>query len=189
MWEARTLERDPNTGFWSPSAHIRATAQTEAGLRALAQVPPWETVYELGVDPVPPDVVDVRGCLLPAHQRIWVRRYALGVDWPVREYLTVLVAPEPATAEAPTISQLRPDAMTAGGLNSILRVSGAGFLPRSQIVFNGGREQTWFIDATEVQTVVSGASATTPGVYPVQVVTDPPGGGLSTSLPFTIEAA
>lgn len=189
MWEARTLERDPNTGFWSPSVHTRATAQTEAGLLALVQVPPWEEVYELGVTPLPPDVADVRDCLLPAHQRVWVRRYTTGVDWPVSEYLTLLVELEPATAAAPTISQLLPDHMTAGGLNVILRVRGSGFLLRSQIVFNGGREQTWFIESTELQTVVSGASATTPGAYPVEVVTDPPGGGLSNSLPFTIEAA
>lgn len=188
MWHAHWLERNPNTGLWSPSMTRRASAQTEAGLRALVQAPPWETVYELGVDPLPPDVADVRGCLLPVHQRVWVRRSTTGGAWPVCEYLTLLVEPEPVTAAAPTISQLLPDTLTAGGFDVILRVYGTGFASRSQIVFNGGRERTWLISEAELQTVVNGASATTPGVYPVQVVTDPPGGGLSTSLDFTIEA-
>lgn len=189
MWHAHWLQRHPDTGLWSPSATRRASAQTEAGLLALVQAPPWEAVYELGVDLLPPDVADVRDCLLPLHQRIWVRRYTTGVAWPVLEYLTLLVEPDPITAEAPTISLLLPDTMTAGGLDVILRVTGTGFVPRSQIVFNGGREATWFVSATELQTVVRGATAITPGTYPVQVVTDPPGGSLSTSLPFTIEAA
>lgn len=189
MWLAHRLDRDSNTGLWSPAETIRATAATEAGLRALVAAPPWEAVYELGVDLLPPDVADLRGCLLPEHQRVWARRYTEGVAYPVLEYVTLVVAPDPETAAVPVVVLVLPDHMTAGGLDVILRVQGTGFLPRSEIVFHGGRERSWFISDTELQTVITGATAVTPGTYPVQVITDPPGGGLSTSLDFTIEAA
>jgi hypothetical protein len=189
MWLAHRLERDPNTGLWSASPIIRASALTEPGLADQLLVPPWEELYELGVDDLAPDIADVRGCLLPAHQRVLVRRYLVGFHWPVLEYLTLRVEPDPEPAPVPGISLLVPESMLAGGLNVVLRVYGAGFVPWSVILFNGGREQTWFIASNELQTVVNGATAVTPGTYPVQVITDPPGGGTSASLGFTIEAA
>jgi hypothetical protein len=168
---------------------IRASALTEPGLADQLLVPPWEELYELGVDDLAPDIADVRPCLLPAHQRVLVRRYLVGFTWPVLEYLTLRIAPDQEPAPVPAVSLLVPDTMLAGGLNVILRVYGTGFVAWSSILFNGGREQTWFVSDTELQTVVNGATATTPGTYPVQVITDPPGGGLSASLGFTIEAA
>jgi hypothetical protein len=188
MWHAHVLERNPNTGLWSASPMIRASALTEPGLADQLLIPPWEELYELGVDDLAPDIADVRGCLLPTHQRVLVRRYLVAFTWPVLEYLTLRVEPDPEPASVPAISLLVPESMLAGGLNVILRVYGSGFVRWSQILFNGGRKQTWFIASNELQTVVNGATAVTPGSYPVQVITDPPGGGLSTSLPFTIEA-
>lgn len=89
-------------------------------------------------------------------------------------------------APRPVVSVLEPSSMVAGGADVTLQVHGYDFTPRSVIVFNGGEEVTMYESATELTTIVSGASATTPGSYPVLVRTPAPGGGDSGSLAFAI---
>jgi hypothetical protein len=76
--------------------------------------------------------------------------------------------------------------MVAEGDDVTLHVYGAHFVPRSGILFNGGAETTVFLSSQELTTVVVGATATTPGEYPVQVETGGLGGGLSGTCLFAI---
>lgn len=92
------------------------------------------------------------------------------------------------TCPRPVIDRVTPRSMPAGGADVTLHVYGRDFTPRAQIVFNGGLETTVFVGPTELTTVVVGATATTPGDYPVQVQTAAPGGGLSGTRLFAILA-
>jgi hypothetical protein len=89
-------------------------------------------------------------------------------------------------APRPVIAHVEPRSMLAGGADVTLHVTGRSFTPRSQIVFNGGVETTVFVSPTELTTIVVGATATTPGDYPVQVQTAAPGGGISGTALFAI---
>jgi hypothetical protein len=89
-------------------------------------------------------------------------------------------------APLPQIARLVPESIAAGGADVTLHVTGRSFTPRSQIVFNGGPEVTTFVSTRELTTTVVGATAPTPGRYPVLVQTAAPGGGLSAGRWFYV---
>ena len=103
-------------------------------------------------------------------------------------YQSLLYVDATTPAPRPVLERVTPRSLPAGGADVTLHVYGHGFTPRSQIVFNGGLETTVFVGPTELTTVVVGATATTPGDYPVQVQTAAPGGGLSGTCLFAILA-
>lgn len=103
-------------------------------------------------------------------------------------YTVLAYADETTAAPLPVIEAVSPRSMVAEGDDVELHVTGTGFVPRSQIVFNGGLETTVFVSPTELTTIVVGLTATTPGEYPVQVQTAEPGGGLSGTRLFAILA-
>ena len=100
--------------------------------------------------------------------------------------LEVVDYTDASEAPMPVLTEVEPRSMPAGGADVTLRALGRSFVPRSQIVFNGGVETTVFVGPTELTTIVTGATATTPGDYAVQVTTDEPGGGMSDTLLFAI---
>lgn len=100
--------------------------------------------------------------------------------------LEVVDYTDASEAPLPVLTEVLPRSMPAGGADVTLRALGRSFMPRSQMLFNGGVETTVFVGPTELTTVVTGATATTPGEYPVQVQTPEPGGGLSDTLLFAI---
>jgi hypothetical protein len=89
-------------------------------------------------------------------------------------------------AARPMLSHIEPASIALLGADVTLHVYGAGFVQRSVIVFNGGPEPTVFVNPYELTTVITGASATTAGRYPVQVETPAPGGGISPARWFHI---
>jgi hypothetical protein len=84
-----------------------------------------------------------------------------------------------SVAGRPQVSHIEPASIALLGADVPLKVFGAGFVQRAQIVFNGGPEPTVFVSPYELHTTIVGASATTAGRYSVQVETPAPGGGLS----------
>jgi hypothetical protein len=89
-------------------------------------------------------------------------------------------------APRPVLLHLDPPSIVSGGEDVTLHCYGYDFTPRSVIVFNGGEEVTMYESATHLTTIVEGATATTPGVYPVSVRTPGPEGGESGALPFAV---
>jgi hypothetical protein len=103
--------------------------------------------------------------------------------------LRLLPYTDEGTAPRPVLLGLEPRSMVAGGDDVTLHCTGYDFTPRSVIVFNGGEEVTVYESATHLTTIVAGATATTPGTYPVSVRTPAPAGGDSLALSFAIVAA
>lgn len=116
---------------------------------------------------------------LKAHLGEFVRLF--GPAHQTRLYVDATTAVDP-----PRIDRLVPESIEQQGADVTLHVYGQAFTPRSQIVFNGSPEATVFVSTTELTTTVVGATATTPGAYPVQVQTAPPGGGLTPARWFYV---
>ncbi|MFY9271034.1 MAG: IPT/TIG domain-containing protein, partial [Candidatus Manganitrophaceae bacterium] len=87
---------------------------------------------------------------------------------------------------APLLTSLSPASAPAGSGGVTLTLSGANFLPTSQIFFNNQPISTTFIGATQLTASLPAAMLATPGVYPVRVTHPPPGGGTSNPLDFQV---
>jgi len=70
------------------------------------------------------------------------------------------------------ISQLVPAAAAIGGPGFTLTVVGTGFVAGDAIWFNNSPEATAFVSDTQLSTTVKAFMSTTPGDYPVKVVSD-----------------
>jgi hypothetical protein len=81
------------------------------------------------------------------------------------------------------ILSLEPSSAEVGGEDVTLHVNGSGFEPGATIVFNEGDEQTVFISAEELTTLVKPSTASGAVTVPVKVRN--PDGGLTDSLDFS----
>jgi hypothetical protein len=89
-------------------------------------------------------------------------------------------------AEAPVISTLSPADVLEGDGPMLLMVRGRGFSPTSRVEWNGTALGTQFgSDSVLTATLPAGHTAAA-GSAQVRVVTSPPGGGTSASVPFTV---
>jgi hypothetical protein len=88
----------------------------------------------------------------------------------------------------PVLSSISPSSATQGSTAVVLHVKGADFLPRSQVQWNGKALPTTHLSSTELAATVSSADLTATGAQTVKVVNEPPGGGTSKGISFTIKA-
>ncbi len=92
----------------------------------------------------------------------------------------------PAENPVPSIDQISPQGAPAGGPAISLTVSGAGFLPSSQVVWNGSARPTTYISGSTLQAQIPGTDVAQPGASAVTVVNPAPGGGSSNAVAFTV---
>jgi hypothetical protein len=93
--------------------------------------------------------------------------------------------PEVPDLAPPELSMIDPDTAVIGGADITMTVTGSGFGPGSIITFNGGEENTVFVDTHTLTTIVKPSTATTPGTYPVTVAN---ASGESVAAGFTFTA-
>ena len=60
-----------------------------------------------------------------------------------------------ASVPEPQITSLSPDAIPSGAESILLIVNGSGFVPQSQIVWDGSPLQTTFIDSQHLSTMIT----------------------------------
>jgi hypothetical protein len=93
---------------------------------------------------------------------------------------------------APKITGLNPLNINAGQPSFLLEVDGVNFTPSSLVLWNLNGSQvtlvTTFVTTKEIEAEVPAADIINPGTASISVETLPPGGGTTTTLPFTIEA-
>lgn len=89
---------------------------------------------------------------------------------------TTIVSPEPdvppapkADAATPKVTGILPNNVKVGGADLVLAVYGLNFTEDTKILFNGGEEETTFVDATQVTTIVEPSTASGPVIVPVTV--------------------
>jgi hypothetical protein len=94
-----------------------------------------------------------------------------------------------AANPTPSISLLAPVAVTAGASAFTLTVSGSNFISSSVVDWNGTALPTTFVSVTELTAQVPATDDAASGTASVTVTNPTPGGGTSSALPFTIDAA
>jgi hypothetical protein len=93
-----------------------------------------------------------------------------------------VIEPNPA----PTIGSLAPATAVAGSGPFPLTVNGTGFVNGAQVLFNGTALPTTLVSPTQLTATLPASAVTTAGIYAVTVTNPAPGGGPSTSYPFTV---
>ena len=87
---------------------------------------------------------------------------------------------------APTITSLSPRAAPAGGAAFTLTLNGTGFVASSVVRWNGADRATTYVSTNQLRASIPATDLTTRGTAQVTVITPPPGGGLSSPVPFDI---
>lgn len=90
---------------------------------------------------------------------------------------------------APTLTGINPAAVNAGAAAFVLTANGTNFVASSKVRWNGQDLSTTFVSATQLTAQVTAGLVTTAGTAQVTVFTPTPGGGVTTALNFTINAA
>jgi subtilisin family serine protease len=97
-----------------------------------------------------------------------------------------VVTVSPGINGVPTIGSLSPARTSAGTGTFTLTVSGGGFVPASEIRWNGISRSTTFVSSTQLRASIDGGEVAATGTAQVTVFSPAPGGGTSTALTFTI---
>ena len=91
-----------------------------------------------------------------------------------------------STTATPALTSLLPASIAAGSGGFQLTVNGSGFIPGSEVRWNGSARTTAFVSISVLQATITAADIASAGSAAITVFTPPPGGGSSNSLPFTI---
>ncbi len=86
----------------------------------------------------------------------------------------------------PTLTSVSPSSATLGSPDTVVTLTGTGFINGSTAGFDGIPIATTFVSATELFAVIPAADLTTAGMDSITVVTGGPGGGTSGSQTFTV---
>ena len=88
---------------------------------------------------------------------------------------------------AASIQAINPSASFVGSAAVQLVVNGSGFVPGSNVLFNGVVLATTFISGNEVHATVPASSLGAAGDFPVAVSNPPPGGGVTAPVVFRVQ--
>jgi hypothetical protein len=86
----------------------------------------------------------------------------------------------------PVLALIAPNSAVAGDPPALVTLTGSGFLPSSEVRWNGSARPTTFIDSTHVSSVIPAGDLAFGGLVNVSVFNPAPGGGTSNSQVFTI---
>jgi len=86
----------------------------------------------------------------------------------------------------PVAQTLSPASATHGGWNFVLTVQGKGFVPGSQVTWNGSTLGADYVSPTQLNVYVPATSIASPGTANIVVTNPAPGGGVSNTLAFSI---
>ncbi len=101
------------------------------------------------------------------------------------------MVPRPADAgdnPAPHINSLSPGAAVIGGAAFTLTVDGVGFVPASQVDWNGQAVATTYLSASQLAAQIDATDIATAQTATVTVDNPPPGGGVSPPVSFAVAA-
>jgi hypothetical protein len=97
-------------------------------------------------------------------------------------------APSQAPCTLPTLTSLVPASTCAGGPGLNVALKGTGFVNGATGRVSGVLRTTTFNGTTQVTTAVQAADIAAPGVATIDLLGAAPAGGLTGTLPFTIQA-
>jgi WD40-like Beta Propeller Repeat len=79
----------------------------------------------------------------------------------------------------PVLTMISPTSAAAGGSNASLTVTGSGFVPQTQVLFNGSPRATTYTSSTSIAATLTQADLGAAQVAQIVAFNPPPGGGVS----------
>ena len=101
----------------------------------------------------------------------------------------VQLLPQSTNNPAPSLTSIAPTTKIAGGATFLLSVNGSNFTNTSKVRWKGVDRTTNFVSATQLTTSITSSEIAASGTVQVSVFNPTPGGGISSPLTFTINAA
>jgi WD40-like Beta Propeller Repeat len=86
----------------------------------------------------------------------------------------------------PILTKISPTSAAAGGNNASLTITGTGFVPLTQVLFNGSPRPTTFTSSTSITAILNQSDLGAAQVAQVAISNPAPGGGVSQPLQFAI---
>jgi hypothetical protein len=86
----------------------------------------------------------------------------------------------------PVLTKIAPTSAAAGGNNATLTITGTGFVPQSQVLFNGSPRPTTFTSSASITSTLTQADLGAAQVAQVSISNPAPGGGVSQPLQFAV---
>ena len=86
----------------------------------------------------------------------------------------------------PILTKIAPTSAAAGGNNATLTITGTGFVPQSQALFNGTPRPTTYTSSTSITATLTQADLGAAQVAQVSISNPAPGGGVSQPLLFAV---
>jgi IPT/TIG domain len=97
------------------------------------------------------------------------------------------VTPPPNLNPVPTIATLSPSSAVVGSANTLVTISGSGFISSSAVQWNGTALDTTFSSATSLAVTIPASDLASATVVGLTVVNPAPGGGTSAALSFSVQ--
>jgi len=94
----------------------------------------------------------------------------------------------PSANPVPSIATISPTKITAGEGDTVVNVTGAGFINGSTVGWNGAALATNYVNATQLKATVPAADVSGSLVASITVENPTPGGGTSTAATFTVNS-
>jgi len=92
----------------------------------------------------------------------------------------------PPPPNAPTITTISPNTITAGAAAFTLTINGTNYVADSKVTFGGATPATTFVNNLQLTTVIPASSVASTGTIAVTVTNPASSGGASNSMNFTI---
>ena len=92
-----------------------------------------------------------------------------------------------ASNPIPAITSLSPFSAHVGQASLTVTINGSGFIPASQVSFNGVAHPAALVTASQLTFSLTTSDLSQVGIFPVAVTNPAPGGGSSPESPFTVQ--
>jgi hypothetical protein len=103
--------------------------------------------------------------------------------------LAVSLTVNPPSNPVPVLTQVAPGSASQGGGDTLITLSGTGFAPTVQALWDGSPLPTTFVGPTKVAATIPAIDLLNANTHQVSVSNPPPGGGTSGSIAFTVTPA
>lgn len=126
---------------------------------------------------------------IPAAQLTTAGNYAVTVVNPAPGGGTSTPLSFTVSTPAVVLSSVTPASAIIGSAATSIQLVGTGFLPTTEVLFNGTLITSAYVDSTHINATIPTGSLGTVGDFPITARNPPPGGGLSGPVSFRVQYA
>jgi hypothetical protein len=95
----------------------------------------------------------------------------------------------PPDNPVPSLAQVVASSVPQGSGDTVIDLTGTGFVPTAEALWDGTPLATTFLGSTELAATIPAADLVNAGTHAIAIANPPPGGGTSASVTFTVTPA